>query len=134
MSVITISDDDYATVTYLEEDRIIDLTWHQSTHGADFRDRLNTVLQLVEDYGSTKLLADDRKKIGIQEDDIQWVLNDWLPRALDAGWKYWALVAAMDGKTLINFKKIIDHFRNEGMSIMVFDTPDIAQRWLKLQK
>ena len=53
-----------------------------------------------------------------------------VPKAVQAGWKYWALVVPEDAMAKFNLMAFIDSYFEKGLRIMVFVTPDDALKWL----
>ena len=47
---------------------------------------------LLKEKGATKWLSDARNSNAITRADLEWGDDVWLPKAVEYGWKYWAIV------------------------------------------
>lgn len=80
-----------------------------------------------------KWLSDNRDIAAHSEADTQWINTDWLPRAVAAGWKYWALVVPHDMLARMNMSEFTESFFNMGVRCQVFTDVNEAQAWLERQ-
>lgn len=92
MSKITLIENEYASLVYLSDAKIIHHTFHKPIGGLNFREVLNTGAKTLEKHQASKWLSDDRANSVLSPEDTEWSKTDWFPRAIKAGWKYWALV------------------------------------------
>lgn len=120
----------YATVVFHYDKKIVHHTFHQPISGEAFRQVLNTGIELLRLHGATKWLSDDRGNGPLSPEDTEWSKTNWFPRAFEAGWKYWALVVPEDIYAQMNLKEFVDSYYEQGLRIMVFVEPDAALRWL----
>jgi hypothetical protein len=130
MSEIEIIKNEFATLVYHPESKIIHHTFHQPIGGDKFRDVLNTGTDALEKYGASKWLSDDRGNSALSQEDTDWSMNFWFPRAIKAGWKFWALVVPQDLLARMNLKEFVDSYYDKGLRIMVFNGPEEAMQWL----
>jgi hypothetical protein len=130
MSRIVIFENEYMTLEYLSDQKIVYHTIHKPVGGQPLRDVLNAGTETLARYGACKWLSDDRKNGPLSEEDREWGFNDWNRRTLDAGWKYWALVvpqAVFDAGTMM---PTIETLFTLGLRMMVFTTVEEALAWL----
>jgi len=131
MSTQTIIDNDYVTLWYHPEAKIVHHQFHRFIHGEHFRAVLDQGLDVFKQYGAHKWLSDDRANSALPKEDSEWGLNDWNPRVFANGWKYWAVVMPDKkiGQTNINWlmRENIAH----GLVVQVFEDPDEALKWLE---
>ena len=92
MNTEMILDNEYLSLVYYPETKIVHHTFHQVVQGPVFREALNTGLEVFKEYNAHKWLSDDRKNDALPEADTEWAKTDWFPRVLEAGWQHWALV------------------------------------------
>jgi len=130
MPEMTIIQNEYATLIYHPDTKIVHHTFHQPISGDKFRQVLNTGIDLLQQHQASKWLSDDRNNLALPEDDTQWSKTDWFPRAVKAGWKYWALVVPEDFMGRVNMKEFVDSYLDQGLTIKVFTHPDDAIQWL----
>jgi hypothetical protein len=106
---------------------------HQFAQGKDLRDGLDAGVALLQQHHVKKWLSDDRKNGPLTAADGEWVFNSWIPRAIAAGWRTWALVQPQSVIGQMNMKKFTDDFAKKGVVVQVFGDPGSAQRWLDQQ-
>lgn len=131
MSSITVLANEYATLVYHPDQKIVHHTFHKPISGDEFRQVLNTGAELLDKYGAAKWLSDDRANSALSEEDTEWSKTHWFPRAMSAGWKFWAIVVPEDVMGKMNMKEFVDSYYEQGLRIMVFTEPEKALRWLE---
>lgn len=122
---------EYATLVYYPNTKIVHHTFHQPISGEKFRAVLNTGAEVLQTNQAHKWLSDDRGNLALPIEDTAWSKNDWFPRAVQAGWKYWALVVPQDFMARVNLKEFVDSYLEQGLHIQVFTRPDEALHWLE---
>ncbi len=127
--VETILDNEFATLLYHPEKRIVHHSYHQQTAGAEFRKLLSAGIEVMQANQATKWLSDNRNSMVLAPEDSQWAMNDWFPRAVQAGWKYWAIVVPESAMTKFNLMEFIDSYVDKGLKVMLFTTPEAALEW-----
>lgn len=131
MDTITLIQNEYATLVYHTDAKIVHHTFHQPIKGQHFRDVLNKGLEVFIKHGATKWLSDDRNNSALEPEDREWATNDWYTRAAKAGWKYWAMVVPNDIHGRMDVKGYIEQGFEGGIRVMVFTNPQEALEWLK---
>jgi hypothetical protein len=130
MSVVTVLDDKYASLYYHPDTRIVHHRFHKELDSEHLRKLLSRGTELLREHGAFKWLSDNRAINAHSPEDTLWINAEWLPRAVEAGWKFWALVVPDDFIARINMKEFVDSFYEMGVRIMVFVDPDEAMNWL----
>jgi hypothetical protein len=130
MSENQILDNQYATLVYHTDAKVVHHTFHKPIGAEKFREVLNLGVTAMAKYGASKWLSDDRNNSVLSDEDTEWSKNNWFPRALQAGWKYWALVVPQDILAQMNLKEFVDTYFDQGLRIMVFTDPRDAMKWL----
>ncbi len=120
-----------ATMSYDSDRGIVHHQIHRPLSTQDFRTLLDTGTTLLQENGAQKWLSDDRGHGPVSTEDSEWAMADWLPRALQAGWKYWALVVPHDAAARANMADVISSFYERGLRIQVFSNPDEAWEWIE---
>jgi hypothetical protein len=123
--------EDYATLTYDDESQIIYLKLYNECDSAGLRAVLDYGIKLFKETGAHKWLSDNRDMDAVSDEDTNWINNDWLPRAVEAGWQYWALVVPADIEARTNLNEFVTEFYDKGVRVMVFSKVDEADAWLK---
>jgi hypothetical protein len=131
MPTITVIDNEYATLVYHEEKKIVHHTFHKPISGQEFRNILDAGADLLRKHGAHKWLSDDRENSTLSQEDTEWSINNWFPRAKGAGWKFWALVVPPDMMARMNLKEFVDTYHEQGLRTMVFTKPEDAMEWIE---
>ncbi|HLA43538.1 MAG TPA: hypothetical protein VJZ27_08895 [Aggregatilineales bacterium] len=134
MNIETVINNEHATLSYHCDSQIVHHVFHKQISGQAFRDILNAGVELMEKNKATKWLSDDRNNSALPDDDTEWSLHNWFPRAQQAGWKFWALVVPPDILARFNLKEFVDSYYEQGLRIMVFTDPAVALTWLEHQQ
>jgi uncharacterized protein with PhoU and TrkA domain len=128
---ITIIQNEYATLVYHSDIKVVHHTFHKPIAGQAFRDVLSTGIKVMAEHKASKWLSDDRENAVLPDDDVTWSKEVWFPHALKAGWKYWALVVPQDLLARMNMKQFVDSYIDQGLRVMVFSQPESAMEWLR---
>ena len=131
MPPTTVLDNEFVTMWYYPEDKIVHHQFHQFMFGQPFRDALMTGADLFEKNGAKKWLSDDRANSALPQEDTDWSNQNWLPRVIKAGWKYWALILPEKAVGQMNMQRFMKQFADFGVTARVFANPDEALVWLK---
>jgi hypothetical protein len=100
--------------------------------GAHLEAVLNGGTKLMIDNKATKWLSDNRQlSVAFSEEDANWVNNDWLPRTIKAGWKYWAMVVPESVIGQADHVKYVESFYNSGVWVTVYTDVESALQWLE---
>ncbi len=130
MEPVIVFENEYITVRYLPDKRLIYHTIHKPIDGQPLKDALNAGTDALAQYKVCKWLSDDRKNGPLSQEVLDWGLHDWDPRTIAAGWKYWAEVvpeALADAGTMLPLIQILFAM---GLRMMVFTDVDKAMQWL----
>ena len=121
----------YASLIYYPEQKLIHHKFHQPLQGQPLRDVLNAGSDVLDQRGATKWLSDDRNNSGLTPEDADWANQDWSPRTIRAGWKYWALVVPEAVAARFSMQRPFDRAFSEGLRIAAFVNPNEAKEWLE---
>jgi hypothetical protein len=130
---IVILDNEYVTVWYHPEKKIVHHEFHKFVYGKAFRDALNAGAEAMQHYGAEKWLSDDRQNSALPQKDLEWGRSDWFPRVRAAGWKYWAIVQPENVLGQMNMEREARVNVDKGVTTALFRDPDEAMAWLERQ-
>lgn len=133
MNKEVVLDNEYITVWYYPDKKIIHHQFHKFTCGKDLQDGLSEGATILEKNRARKWLSDDRKNTVIGKEDMEWTATVWRPRVIKAGWKYWALVLPEKTVGQMVMKRIVNEYADTGVTVKMFSDPDEAMRWLEAQ-
>lgn len=129
----TVLESSGATLWYYPEERIVHHQMHRHLYGEELRTLFLKGLETLQAHGAHKWVSDDRKNGAISREDAEWISGTWEPAALDAGWRYWALVQPESIPGQMNIRRFLSRGRSAGLLVRVFDTPGAALAWIAKQ-
>lgn len=112
------------------------IKWRGDMESESYRKALNDTLEWMKERQVSKIINDDRKiKKGLSKKDQQWAMEDWLVRALEAGYQSMAIIQERDffkrfpaaqlaASTRLYFQNLI--------KIEYFSTVKAAEDWIKV--
>ncbi len=128
---LTLIESEYACLWHYPEEGIVHHRLLQPVSSDTFRNVLMTGLGLMTEHGARKWLSDDRGNSILSADDSAWSQEYWLPRALGAGWKCWAVLPPTRARGQLNMARLMEFVGEmSGVRIEIFSDPDEAWRWL----
>ncbi|WP_291721898.1 hypothetical protein [Bernardetia sp.] len=112
------------------------IKWRGDMESESYRKALNDTIIWMKERQVSKIINDDRKiKKGLSKQDQKWAMEDWLGRALDAGYQSMAIIQERDffkrfpaaqlaASTRLYFQNLI--------KIEYFSTVKAAEDWIKV--
>lgn len=126
-----ILDDEFVSLWYHPETRIVHHRIHKYLLPGVFRKLLTAGAELLEAHRATKYLSDDRSNVVVDPADVKWADENWYPRAIKAGLKRWALVMPSNMVGTLQSKAILEDRRKRGLDVEGFDSVEAAMAWLE---
>lgn len=112
--------------------KCVRIAWQGSFEsGAEYRQLLMRLLDIIVEKRGCRLLFDMRNMPVVTPEDQAWVQREWMPRSLEVGLKYSAVVmpkAAISRLTLRHIAKDASHIDRQRA---YFETLEEAREWLK---
>jgi hypothetical protein len=133
MAEITILSNEYVSLVYHEDKKIVHHTFLKPVGGQPFKDILLAGVDCFIKYGATKWLSDDRQNSELYPEDRKWATNVWSKLVQDAGWKSWALVVPNDMMGRLNLVEFVNMYSKRGVRVQVFTKLEEAIDWLDQQ-
>ena len=133
MSEIILVDNEFITVKYLDDKRIIYHTVHKPLPDQVLKDAVNAGTEALAKHRVCKWLSDDRKNGPVSPEITEWGRNDWNPRTINLGWKYWANVVPEEVASAGALAPIMEDLFKLGLRLMVFTDVESAIEWLDQQ-
>ena len=132
MSDRVIVDCEKYCLLYHEDSRIIHHRIYQYVYGERLKEMLLRGVSLMEETKATKWLSDDRLNAALSKDDFEWSTTVWRPRAIKAGWRYWALVLPEKVTGQMSLRKVLDDFYGDSpVTYSLFNDPTEGMTWLE---
>lgn len=131
MSKITVLDNASATLWYHADRKIIHHRMHKFVYGEDLRALLMAGTELVRKHGAAKWLSDDSCSPVVSRQDEEWANTVFVPAAIAAGWKYWAIVPPKKVLGQIGMERLSKELAAKGLEVRIFEDADQAMAWLE---
>lgn len=115
-----------------EDLNLIQTVWNDvNVTSNDFRLILNAIIKALRQTGSSIILADARRMSPIEPLDQDWILRDWYPRAVNAGFAYQGLILAPESYNEVAVKEISQQYEDRIVTTHYFTTINEALAWIK---
>jgi hypothetical protein len=132
MTDITVYDTEHITIKYLPDKKIIYHTVHKPIpSGQPLREALMCGFDMLQHYGASKWVSDDRLNGPMSVEDREWGHTNLNSRAMEAGWKYWALVVPEQLVAAGTMMPTITELFKLGLRMMVFSKVEEAFKWIE---
>ena len=119
-----------ATVSWDAAHRTVHVEWAGSADSAQFLQLLDAEVDALHEHHGSLILADCRRQ-GVLDPAAQDLADrDWLPRALAAGLRRFAVVLPASRVAAINLEDRLSRLPAEKLEICYFSTVDEARAWL----
>ncbi|THE66225.1 hypothetical protein D8Y22_02815 [Salinadaptatus halalkaliphilus] len=103
--------------------------WNNYAKGEQFREGAEAMIECTKEHGGSKILIDHRDMTGVNRDDHEYLLEDWIPRAVDAGAEYHMVVHEQSTIAEMNLDDVVDAGDVDYTSDMTSDM-DEARKWI----
>ena len=104
--------------------------WEGYVSSIHFREGTEMMLNLLIENRSSKVLANIKDMLLIDEEDQKWLENYFLPRAMRFGFHVLAVVKPTSYFNLAAIEKISNSVKQKGLKIELFDSSEEATEWL----
>jgi hypothetical protein len=133
MSTIVIVNNEYITLEYRPDEKLIYHTIHQPMGSAQAQllvETLNAGTDALAKYGASKWLSDDRLNGPLPPEVVKWGFADWNSRTIEAGWKYWANIVPTQLIAAGALMPVIEDLHKRGLKMQVFTNVEEGLKWL----
>lgn len=126
----TIIDNEFASLWYYPEAKVVHHQIKKYISGEQLRSLLSQGSELLSKNGAQKWLSDDRSNNALTASDSDWANSVWFPATVKSGWKYWALVQPEKVTGQMSMKRQTSFTERGGVTVRVFSEPGPAMEWL----
>jgi hypothetical protein len=126
-------DNEFVSLRFHVQPRIVHHEFKRFVPSTQFRKVLESGLDVFKRSAAHKWLSDNRGNTAIPPEDSRWAMTVWAPRAIEAGWKFWAVVLPQNVIGQMNMRRRLDTFADKGVTAEVFTSADEGLRWLEAQ-
>jgi len=125
-----IHENEWVTLWYHAEARVVHHRFHKAIRGEAFRFALLQGTHLLKHRGATKWLSDDRLVFVLPQADQEWADTEWFPQTIRAGWKYWAIARPERAVADLYIRRLAATRSAAGVKTELFTTPEDGMDWL----
>jgi hypothetical protein len=133
MAARTVLDNEFATMCFYDDKKIVHHKVKKYIHGQKLQELLMKGYEELKKAGGKKWLSDDTLNGALTKEDENWAKANWFPSMIKAGWKYWALVLPAQIIGQMNMKRFVDDYAKAGITVSVFSDSNQAMTWLEKQ-
>jgi hypothetical protein len=133
MSKVVVHNGPSVTVWFHPESNIVHSQVHKFVTGKPFQDFLRAGYDALAKHKSKKWLSDDRSNSVLRQEDVEWGNQNWLPKCVAAGWKYWAIVQPEKILAHAPMERLVADFKQLGITSKFFSDSTAAMAWLESQ-
>jgi hypothetical protein len=119
-----------ASVRWDQEAEVVLVEWEGWANSAEFAELLDAEVRALQRHHGSRLLADCRRQKVIKPEDQALADKVWLPRALAAGLKRFAVVVPTSVLAEMNIRDALGRIPDTAMQVAYFATIEEAQAWL----
>jgi len=119
-----------ASVRWDHETQLVLVEWEGWANSAEFAELLDAEVRALQHHHGSRLLADCRRQKVIKPEDQALADKAWLPRALAAGLKRFAVVLPTSVLAEMNIRDALARIPDTVMQVAYFATIDDAKAWL----
>ena len=105
-------------VEWLEHEKIVVKTFYDFIYGEEMRGAFEAGFNALVTYHGIKWLSDNLGLKPYRNQDVTWINEDWFPRMLKAGWKYWAAVEPENILGKWSMKNFMDFYQQQGIMLV----------------
>lgn len=120
----------YLEISLDEQEKVIELKWNGFVNSQNYRNALDKALDIAKENGITKWLTDARKVKVISLSDQEWVISDWVPRAVKCGYKYQAMIVPEDAFGKMSSDELVSEVEGKSIVAKNFTDKSNALTWL----
>ena len=92
---------------------------------------LNAIIEAMKQKETGTVIADARNMHPINKVDSDWIISDWHPRALAAGFRFEALVVTDYTFNAVTVRKIVRTYDENKIRTAYFKTVPSAYDWVR---
>jgi hypothetical protein len=128
----TLYTSDHCKIYHNEELNIVQTEWKETNcEGEEFRKILDKIIDALREIKTSVILADTRRMAMIWKEDREWIVKDWYPRAIKAGFRCQALIVTEDSYNELALKEIIEQYDDQVVETAYFTSFSDAFVWVK---
>ena len=121
-----------ASVRWDEPESTVFVEWEGWADSAEFAALLDAEVRALADHNGSRLLADCRRQKVLRPADQEKADREWVPQALAAGLKQFAVVLPTSALAAMNLGARLGKVPDGAFTVRYFESVDAAKRWLAI--
>ena len=117
-------------ISYDPKDNYVFMNWDGYATSNQFREGTEFMLELLKQNKASKVLADIKDMTIIGREDQNYVQFNFLPRAIEAGFRAIAIVRPVNHFNAVAIETISYRVMKTIVQMRVFDDLEEARKWL----
>jgi len=127
-------DKPYCKIYYHGDIRAVHLDWSEQATTTQFIEACDFSLNLLVERKAFKMIADNSKVSNVSEDNQNWLIEDWFPRAVEEGFQYSAVIQSNKDSVKSALQLIVSKVSNKHVIVQYFEELSSAKAWLAKAK
>jgi len=119
-----------ASVRWDGSGKLVLVEWEGWADSAEFAALLDAEVRALTEHRGSRLLADCRRQKVLRPEDQERADKEWLPRALAAGLKRFAIVLPTSVLAAMNVQGRLSKVASATLDIAYFEGVDEARAWI----
>jgi hypothetical protein len=119
-----------ASVRWDQGGQVVLVEWEGWADSTEFKELLDAEIRALQQHRGSRLLADCRQQKVISPADQHRANQEWLPRALAAGLKRFAVVLPKSGLAEMNLRDALGKVPETALQVAYFATLEEGKAWL----
>ena len=119
-----------ASVRWDEDGQLVFVEWEGWANSTEFAALLDAEVRALRQHHGSRVLADCRRQKVLNPADQEQANREWLPRALAAGLKRFAVALPSSGLAEVNLKDSLGKAPAGALDVAYFATVEEAREWL----
>lgn len=120
-----------ASVKWVEVEKLVLVRWEGWANSTEFGELLDAEVRALKEHGGTCLLADCRLQRVLSTDDQQRANREWVPRAVQAGLKRFAVVLPVSDMAAGHIQERLNEVPGSAFEVAYFTTVEDAKEWVR---
>ena len=119
-----------ASVKWDQAAQLVMVEWEGWADSSEFEELLDAEIRALQQHRGSRVLADCRQQKVLNPADQERANKEWLPRALAAGLKRFAVVLPKSGLAEMNIRDALGKVPDAALKVAYFATVEEGKAWL----
>ena len=118
------------SITWDADCEAVLVVWQGPGVASDFKALLPAEIAALQRHGASKLLVDCRLQGPLPREDQDWADTEWVPKAVAAGLRRFAVVLPANREAAINLEDRLGRIKTSELQVAFFERTPAARGWL----